>query len=79
MVQQTIGIPKGTKFVPLLAGLFLRAYEANSFHELHKNKDSNLIQTFNSNFRYIDDVLLLKYFLDLGRNYIASSIQMSLK
>jgi hypothetical protein len=57
--QQTTGIPMDTKCAPLLADLFLHAYEADFFQVLLKNKDRKLAQTFNSSFRYIDDVLLL--------------------
>jgi len=57
--QQTIGIPMGTKCTQLLADLFLRAYEANVLQGLLKNKDRILVQTFNSSFRYIEDVLSL--------------------
>jgi hypothetical protein len=43
----------------VLADLFLHAYEADFFQWLLKNKDRTLTQTFNSSFRYIDDVLTL--------------------
>ena len=44
--QQAIGIPMGTNCAPLLADLFLHAYEADFLQELHKNKDRKLSQTF---------------------------------
>jgi hypothetical protein len=47
----------GTDCAPLLAYLFLPVYEADFLQGLLKNKDTKL--TFNSSFRYIDDVLLL--------------------
>ena len=49
----------GTNCVPLLADLFLHAYEADFLQGLLKNEYRKLAQTFNSNFRYIDDVLSL--------------------
>ena len=52
-----IGIPMGTNCAPLLAYLFLHAYEADFLQCFLKNKDRKLSQTFNSSFRYIDDVL----------------------
>jgi len=55
-----IGIPMGTNCAPLLAYLFLHAYEADFLQCFLKNKDRKLSQTFNSSFRYIDDVLWLK-------------------
>jgi hypothetical protein len=53
MFQQTIGIPIGTNCAPLLAYLFLYAYETDFFQGLLKNKDRKLAQTFNSIIRYI--------------------------
>jgi hypothetical protein len=57
--QQTIGIPVGTNCAPLLADLFLHVYEADFLQGLLKYKDRELAQTFNSSFRYIDNVLSL--------------------
>ena len=61
MFQQTIDILMGTNCAPPLADLFLHAYETDFLQGLLKNKDGKLAQTFNSNFRYIDDVLSLNY------------------
>ena len=58
-VQQAIGIPMYTKCGLLLADLFLQTCEADFLHGLLKNKDSKLVQTFNSSIRYIDYVLSL--------------------
>jgi hypothetical protein len=46
----------GTNRAPLLDNLFLHAYEADFLQGLLKNKDRKLAQTFNSIFRYTDDV-----------------------
>jgi hypothetical protein len=43
--QQTIGIPIGTHCAPLLADLLQRAYEADFYQWLLKNKDRKLAQT----------------------------------
>ena len=59
MFQQTIDIPVGTNCAPLLTDLFLHAYEADFIQGLLKYKDRELAHTFNSSFRYIDDVLSL--------------------
>ena len=56
--QQTIGIPMGTNFAPLLADLFLYSYEAEFVQSLLQAGKKHLAQQFN--FRYIDDVLSLK-------------------
>ena len=55
--QQTIGIPMGTNCAPLLADLFLYSYEADFLQRLVRDKKKALAVTFNSTFRYIDDVL----------------------
>jgi hypothetical protein len=47
----------GTNCAPLLADLFLCAYEVNFLQGLLKNKDRKLAQTFNSRFLYIDAIL----------------------
>ena len=49
--QQTLGIPMGTNFVPLLSD-FIR-----------KKNEKKLAQSFNFTFRYMDDVLLLNNFV----------------
>jgi hypothetical protein len=49
--QQTLGIPMGTNFAPLLSD-FIRM----------KN-EKKLAQSFNFTFRYMDDVLLLNNFV----------------
>ena len=67
----------GTNCARLLVDSFLHTYEANFLQGLLKNKDRKLVQTFNSSFRYIDDVLSLNY-SRLVITYIVS-IQMSLK
>ena len=56
--QQKIGIPMGTNCAPLLADLFLQAYEPD-FHDFSRLKDRKLTHIFNSSFRYIYDVLSL--------------------
>ena len=49
----------GTNCAPLLADLFLYYFEADSMQELLRKKDKKLAISFNSPFRYIDDVLSL--------------------
>jgi hypothetical protein len=57
--HQTIAIQIGTKCASLIVDLFLHAYEADFLQWLLKNKERKLTQTFNSSFRFIDDVLSL--------------------
>ena len=37
--QHMIGIPMVTNWAPLIAGMFLHAYEADLLHGFRKNKD----------------------------------------
>jgi hypothetical protein len=55
--QQCVGITMGTNCAPLLADLFLYSYEAEFIQKLLHEKKKSLAVTFNSTFRYIDDVL----------------------
>ena len=57
--QQAVGIPMGTNCAPLLSNLFLYYYEADFIQELLRKKDKKFAISFNSTFRYIDDVLSL--------------------
>ena len=45
--QQTIGVPMGKKYTPLLTDLFLHADQADFLQTLLKNKDRELFHTFN--------------------------------
>ena len=47
----------GPNCAPLLADLFLYSYEADFLQRLVRDKKKALALTFNSTFRYIDDVL----------------------
>jgi hypothetical protein len=47
----------GTDCAPLLVELFLYSYEAKFIQRLLHEKKTYLVLTFNSTFRYIDDVL----------------------
>ena len=55
--QQVIGIPMGTKCVPLLADTFLHSYEAEFIQSLHSVGRKRLASQFNFTYKYIDDVL----------------------
>ena len=57
--QQTVGIPTGTNYAPLLTELFLYSYEADFIQWLLKKNEKKLTRSFNLTFRYIDDVFSL--------------------
>ena len=75
--QQSVGIHMGTNCAHLLADLFLYSYEADFIQGLLKRNQKKLARSFNSMFRYIDDVLSLTI-LGLVILFIAS-IPLSLK
>ena len=55
--EQIIGIPMGTNCAPLLADIFLYAYEAEFIQSLLWAGRKSLASQFNFTYRYIDDVL----------------------
>ena len=57
--QQTVGIPMGTKWAPLLDDIFLYSYEADFIQSLLSTGKKQLASRFNLTYRYIDDVLFI--------------------
>ena len=57
--QQTVGIPMGNNYAPLVADLFLYSYEADCVQHLQKSKFKKQKTSFNLTFRCIDYVLSL--------------------
>ena len=55
--RQNVGIPMGTNCAPLVADLFLFCYERDFMKSLIKEKRYDLIDSFNSTSRYLDDLL----------------------
>ena len=47
----------GTDCAPLIADLFLFCYEIYFMANLSYKKEAEIIQAFNSTFRYLDDLL----------------------
>jgi hypothetical protein len=72
--QESVGIPMGTNCAPMLADLFLYSYEAEVIQKLLHEKKNSLAVSFNSIFRYIDDVLSIsnnQFHSELGINDIS--------
>ena len=57
LYRQVVGIPMGTNCAPLVADLFLFCYERDFMLSLSENNQSDVIETFNSTSRYLDDLL----------------------
>ena len=57
LFRQITGIPMGTNCAPLLADLFLFAYESEFLTTLVRSKKVHIAKKFNLSFRYIDDLI----------------------
>ena len=57
LYRKIVGISMGTICAPLTAGLFLFCYERDLMASLSYNKEAEIIQTFNSTPRHLDDLL----------------------
>ena len=56
LYRQTIGIPMGTNYAPLVANLFLFCYERDFVKSLLRENQAD-IEAFNSTSKYLDDLL----------------------
>ena len=57
LYRQIVGIPMGTNCAPFVADLFLFCYNRDFMLSLSGDKDAEVIETFNSTSRYLDDLL----------------------
>ena len=57
LYRQIVGIPMGTNCAPLVADLFLFCYERDFMLSLSDNNQADIIKAFNSNSRYLDNLL----------------------
>ena len=57
VIQQTVGIPKGTNCTSLLVDIFLYSYEADFLQSLLSTGKKQLASQFNLTYRNIDNVL----------------------
>ena len=57
LYRQVVGIPMGTNWAPLVADLFLFCYEGDFMMSLSDDKQADVIDTFNTTSRYLDDIL----------------------
>ena len=57
LYRQIVGIPMGTNCAPLVADLFLFCYERDFMTSLSDDNQADIIEAFNSTFRYLDDLL----------------------
>ena len=57
LYKQIVGIPMVTHCAPLVADLFLFCYERDFMLSLSDNNQADIIESFNSTSRYLDDLL----------------------
>ena len=57
LFRQIVGIPMGTNCAPLVTDLFLICYERDFMMSLSVENQSEIIETFSSTSRYLDDLL----------------------
>ena len=57
LYRQIVGIPMGTNCAPLVADLFLFCYERGFMTSLSDVKQAEIIETFKSTSRYLDDLI----------------------
>ena len=74
--RQVIGIPLGTNCAPLLADLFLYSYQNEFLNNMIKSGHRRLARSFNSCYRYIDDLIVFnnKKFLDYLKEIYPSQL-----
>ena len=56
LYRQVVGISMGTNFAPLVVDLFLFCYERDFVMSLSNGKQADIIDAFNTTFRYLDDI-----------------------
>ena len=57
LYRQIVGNSMGTNGAPLVADLFLFCYERDFMKDLSSDNQADVIKTFNSTSRYLDDLL----------------------
>ena len=79
LYRQVVGIPMGTNCAPLVADLFLFCYERDFMMSLSDDKQADVIDAFNTTFRYLDDILNIYnvYFDNMVSQIYPSELQLN--
>ena len=79
LYRQIVGIPMGTNCAPLVADLFLFCYARDFMLSLSDNNQTDIIEAFNSNSRYLDDLLNIDnpYFEQLVGQIYPTELQLN--
>ena len=80
LYRQVVGIPMGTNCAPLVADLFLFCYERDFMMSLTDDKQADVIDAFNTTFRYLDDILNINnvYFDNMVSQIYHSELQLNI-
>ena len=79
LYRQVVGIPMGTNCAPLVADLFLFCYERDFMMSLSDDKQDDVIDSFNTTSRYLDDILNINnvYFDNMVSQVYPSELQLN--
>ena len=79
LYSQVVGIPMGTNCAPLVADLFLFCYERDFMMSLSDDKQTDVIDAFNTTSRYLDDILNINnvYFDNMVSQIYPSKLQLN--
>ena len=79
LYRQIVGIPMGTNCTLLVADLFLFCYERDFTKDLSSDNQADVIKAFNSNSRYLDDLLNIDnpYFEGMVNQIYPSELQLN--
>ena len=79
LYRQVVGIPMGTNCAPLVADLFLFCYEREFMTSLSDDKQTDIIDAFNTTSRYLDDILIINnvYFDNMVSQIYPSELQLN--
>ena len=77
LYRQVVRIPMGTDCAPMVADLFLFCYESDFMMSLSDDKQADVIGSFNTTSRYLDDILNINnvYFDNLVSQIYPSELQ----
>ena len=79
LYRQVVGIPMCTNCAPLVADVFLFCYERDFIKSLFNDKQADVIDAFNTIFRYLDDILNINtvYFDNMVSQQYPSELQLN--
>ena len=79
LYRQVVGIPIGTNCAPLVADLFLFCYERDFMMSLSDDKQTDVIDAFNTTSRYLNDILNINnvYFDNMVSQIYPSELQLN--